>query len=87
MKSVNLSLLILMKQFESYFDLQEINTTRKVNAAVVNVSGRQRMLSQRTAFFSLKLVTTSDPAEREVIRETLIKDITLMERSDRKSVV
>ncbi|MET0112626.1 MULTISPECIES: ATP-binding protein [Limnospira] len=81
MKSVNLSLLILMKQFESYFDLQEINTTRKVNAAVVNVSGRQRMLSQRTAFFSLKLVTTSDPAEREVIRETLIKDITLMERS------
>lgn len=89
MQSVNRSLLnehpqpsqLLMKQFDSYFDLPEINTTRKVNAAVVNISGRQRTLSQRTAFFSLKLVTTSDPAERQVIRETLIKDIALMERS------
>lgn len=71
----------VMNTFENYFDLQHIHATRKVNAAVVNVSGRQRMLSQRTAFFSLKLVGTSNPEERLKIRETLLTDIALMERS------
>ena len=40
-----------MAALSNYFNLEEITTARKVNAAVINISGRQRMLSQRSAFF------------------------------------
>lgn len=63
------------------FDPNQISTTREINAAAINVSGRQRMLSQRTALFCLRLVCTDDTVEQEKLRHQLLADIDLMEMS------
>jgi signal transduction histidine kinase len=65
----------------SLFNLKPITAAREINAAVVNVSGRQRMLSQRTALFALRLVCTQDIVEQEKLRQELLAAINLMEKS------
>jgi two-component system NtrC family sensor kinase len=65
----------------TFFDLNQVTIAREINAAVVNVSGRQRMLSQRTALFALRLVCTQDAAEQEKCRQELLAAINLMEKS------
>ncbi len=65
----------------SLLDLKPITAVREINAAVVNVSGRQRMLSQRTALFALRLVCTQDIVEQEKLRQELLAAINLMEKS------
>ncbi len=52
-------------------------------AAVVNVSGRQRMLSQRTALLAQDLVLSKDSAERTDLRNELAEAIALFDRSHR----
>lgn len=54
---------------------------REINAAVVNISGRQRMLSQRIAFLALRLVHASHASTREALRQELLGQIDLMARS------
>ncbi|MEO6859996.1 MAG: type IV pili methyl-accepting chemotaxis transducer N-terminal domain-containing protein, partial [Microcoleus sp.] len=49
-----------MGVLSNYFNLEEITTARKVSAAVINISGRQRMLSQRSAFFCMRLVCSQN---------------------------
>ena len=72
-----------MARLNNYFNLEEITTARKISAAVINISGRQRMLSQRTAFFCMRLVGSENAAEREKLRGNLLEAIELMEKSHR----
>ena len=65
----------------TYFDLDSIITARDINVAVINISGRQRMLSQRTALFALRLVCTQDSEQQETLRQEMLETIELMEKS------
>jgi diguanylate cyclase (GGDEF)-like protein/PAS domain S-box-containing protein len=64
----------------AWLSLHLVISEQKSTAAVVNVSGRQRMLSQRTALFSNLLVNVSK-AERPAVRSKLKEAIQLMEHS------
>lgn len=64
----------------AWISLHLVISEQKSTAAVVNVSGRQRMLSQRTALFS-NLLVHAPKAERALIRSKLKDAIDLMERS------
>jgi len=65
----------------TFLDLHQVSVVREINAAVVNVSGRQRMLSQRTALFALRLVSTQEISEQKKVRQELLSAIDLMEKS------
>jgi len=79
-RSVESGVLPIMA-LKNYFNLEEIMTARKISAAIINVSGRQRMLSQQTAFFSMRLVCSPQTAERAQLRADLLDAIALMEKS------
>lgn len=73
-------LLVASLSTAAWLSLNLVITEQKSTAAVVNISGRQRMLSQRTALFS-NLLVNSTLADRPAIRSKLQDAIELMERS------
>ncbi|MDP2806398.1 MAG: PAS domain S-box protein [Gallionellaceae bacterium] len=72
--------LVAMLSTAAWISLHLVISEQKSTAAVVNVSGRQRMLSQRTAFFSNLLLNTPK-AKRAAVRGKLKDAIDLMARS------
>lgn len=73
--------LLAVLSIAAYLVLIEAIKAQDTHAAVVNVAGRQRMLSQRIEVFSLLLVGGEDQAEREEFRQELLDAVSLMEKS------
>jgi PAS domain S-box-containing protein len=73
---------LIVLVFASFVLLQKFIKDQQVWAVVINISGRQRMLSQRIAFFSLRLVFV-DEKERADLREKLSSMVDLMKKSHR----
>ncbi|MGQ4646956.1 ATP-binding protein [Lyngbya aestuarii] len=65
----------------NYFDLDKIIAVREINAAVINISGRQRMLSQRAALFALRLVLNQDYSTCQKWQQEMLVAVDLMEKS------
>jgi diguanylate cyclase (GGDEF)-like protein/PAS domain S-box-containing protein len=78
--TVALGLLTLLA-IASYFILLEDIKSHKTSAAVINISGRQRMLSQRIALNALRLVRSTDISEKQKLRRELSNDANLMQAS------
>ncbi|OGS90244.1 MAG: hypothetical protein A2Z95_02395 [Gallionellales bacterium GWA2_60_18] len=72
--------LVAMLSTAAWVSLHLVIEEQQSTAAVVNVSGRQRMLSQRTALFSNLLVSAPE-AERPAMRTKLEEALDLMARS------
>ena len=77
---VNLSSLPILALNDA-LNLEQIATARKVSAAAINISGRQRMLCQRIAFFALRFVASQEAEERATCRASLLEAIDLMDKS------
>jgi two-component system, NtrC family, sensor kinase len=76
---IRLNLLPILA-LNDYFDLDRILAAREVSAAIINLSGRQRMLSQRAALSALRLTVDREIKERETQRENLLAIVDLMEQ-------
>lgn len=73
--------LIAALSITAYITLKAAITEQETGTAVVNVAGRQRMLSQRISRFALLYVLSDNSTERESIRQTLLNDVDLFEAS------
>ena len=73
--------LIGLLSTSSYSLLNTLLTNLKTDAPQMNVSGRQRMLSQRVAKTALRLSHATSDAERVRLRDRLVSDIQLMDES------
>ena len=74
-------ILIAILSTTTYFLISTLLKTNEKNGTIVNVSGRQRMLSQRGALFALELATSNNAAKRAEASATLRSVADLMEKS------
>lgn len=73
-------LLVASLATAAWLSLHLVITEQKSTAAIVNISGRQRMLSQRTVLFA-NLLATASVSERAAVRVTLEKTLQLLAHS------
>ena len=64
----------------AWYSMKLVISEQESTAAIVNISGRQRMLSQRTALFA-NLLVTAPKSERVAIRQKLTESVDLMATS------
>ncbi|MCP4995721.1 MAG: hypothetical protein GY934_18380, partial [Gammaproteobacteria bacterium] len=69
--------LIAIFSILAYFNLSHLIKAQSQDGEVINVSGRQRMLSQKIALYSMRYNTSN----RQEIKDELSKNIQLMEKS------
>src|SRR3989339_1692801 len=65
--------LIALFSVSAYVIFYRMAASQKDTAAVINVSGSQRWLSQRAAVYSLRLVTAHNKTERNKARQELVQ--------------
>ncbi|MCB9135630.1 MAG: GAF domain-containing protein [Anaerolineales bacterium] len=73
--------LVALLSCVAFLSLRAIIENQRTSAAVVNVSGRQRMLSQRISRYALLYVTTENAVIRTQLYEILSQDTDLFEES------
>lgn len=60
--------LIAVLALTAFFTLRQLIVGEQASAAVINTSGRQRMLTQKGVLLSFQLAVSIDPAERKQLR-------------------
>lgn len=71
--------IIAMLSIASYVTLKKSISSQETNAAVINLTSKQRFLSQNIAIYSLCLVSAKDTAEMEALRQDLLTTILAIE--------
>lgn len=77
-------IIIALLSITAYLNLIHLIKTQEMMAATINISGRQRMLSQRISLLSLQLVSAKNIEERKERRQDIKKLILLMQESHAK---
>lgn len=70
---------IALLSTSSYLSFSYLLKNNETTAAIINISGKQRMLSQRTALFTKQLVSTNSSVEIEDIKHELAQAIEMMQ--------
>lgn len=73
--------LIALLSITAYLNLTQLINTQETNAAVINASGRQRMLSQKLSLLSVHLVQSKSGPVREELRQEILENLAVMELS------
>ncbi|OQZ01185.1 MAG: hypothetical protein B6D35_03730 [Candidatus Brocadia sp. UTAMX2] len=71
--------IIAVLSIASYVTLKKDISSQETNAAVINLTSKQRFLTQNIAIHSLCLVSTNDSAETEALRQYRLTTIHTIE--------
>lgn len=78
-KYVSALSLIALLSVMAFLILNQLIKTEQSSAALINISGRQRMLSQKTALISIQLVSSSSVSDRNILRVQLVDSANLLD--------
>ncbi|MFY7900638.1 MAG: type IV pili methyl-accepting chemotaxis transducer N-terminal domain-containing protein [Chitinophagaceae bacterium] len=73
--------ILLTVLFTSYWAVRQSLATKENDAKIINVAGRQRMLSQKITQLALRLVATNDTVQKKSISFQLQKTLALWQQS------